>query len=188
MASRAELYNLLGQLLSYPREEYPGLVARCRELLRREIPEAAGPLDTFADRVNGMDLEELEELFTRTFDLNPVCCLEVGWHLYGEDYNRGAFMVKMRQLLRSHGVKETIELPDHLSHLLPLFGRLDEQEAMRLSGSFVLPALKKMEEGLSGKNNPYEEVLRVVLRLVEVPALDSAGSRQDQTEISRKEK
>src|SRR3972149_5384978 len=86
-------------------------------------------------------LEELEESFTRTFDLNPVCCLEVGWQLYGEDYNRGSFMVEMRQRIRSHGITETLELPDHLSNLLPLLGRMEPQEAGPLCASFVLSAL-----------------------------------------------
>ena len=60
----------------------------------------------------------LEELYTRTFDINPVCSLETGWHLFGEDYNRGAFLVRMRGLLRQHGIEEGAELTDHLESAL----------------------------------------------------------------------
>ena len=187
MERRTEVYDLLAQVLSYPREEYPGVVRQCEQLLRQESPAAARPLEHFAERVRTLPLEDLEELFTRTFDLNPVCCLEVGWHLYGEDYNRGAFLVKMRQLLRSQGVAESTELPDHLSNLLPLFGRLEEQEARHLSVSFVLPALRKMEEGLAGKNNPYEEVLHAVHGLLEVPDSESAAPVPQGAAAHRKE-
>ena len=121
MERRTEVYDLLAQVLSYPREEYPGVVRQCEQLLRQESPAAARPLEHFAERVRTLPLEDLEELFTRTFDLNPVCCLEVGWHLYGEDYNRGAFLVKMRQLLRSHGVAEgdTVERGDCPNRIEP---------------------------------------------------------------------
>ena len=35
------------------------------------------------------ELWQIEETFTRTFDVNPACALEVGWHLFGEEYARG---------------------------------------------------------------------------------------------------
>ena len=38
--------------------------------------------------------EQIQELYTRTFDINPVCTLEIGWHIFGEDYARGALLVK----------------------------------------------------------------------------------------------
>ena len=60
----------------------------------------------FVKSVDGMALRDLEELFTRTFDINPQCTLELGWQLYGEDYNRGAFLVRMRELMREKGVEE----------------------------------------------------------------------------------
>ncbi len=48
-------------------------------------------------------LWEVEEAFTRTFDVNPACALEVGWHLFGEEYTAAMFLVRMREELRKHG-------------------------------------------------------------------------------------
>ena len=129
MKEQTRLFDLLARLLSYPGGEYAHAVRACQQLLGEQQPAQSSSLARFAAYVQDTPVEELEELFTRTFDLNPVCCLEVGWQLYGEDYNRGSFMVKMRQLLRSHGVAETIELPDHLANLLPLLGRMESEEA-----------------------------------------------------------
>ena len=109
-----------------------------------------------------MSAEELEELYTLTFDINPLCCLEVGWQLFGEEYERGAFLVEMRQLLRDCGVPESTELPDHLEHALAVLERLSQQSAGELAGKSVLPALKKMIGGLAGKENPFENVLQAI--------------------------
>ena len=181
MTDQTQLYSLLARLLSYPAPEYPMAVRRCQELLQKAFPEAPQILHRFANHVDASSLEELEELFTRTFDLNPVCCLEVGWQLYGEDYNRGSFMVKMRQQLRSLGIAESIELPDHLSNLLPLLARMDPTEAGQLCASQILPALRKMQQGLTGKENPYEEVLDAATKLIErqaAPYAEAASHAQ----------
>jgi nitrate reductase delta subunit len=112
--------------------------------------------------------EEVEEMFTRTFDINPACGPEVGWHLFGENYSRGEFLVRMRQELRRHGLPESTELPDHLAHVLAVLARLTPDEADPFAERFVLPALDKMIAGLSGKDNPYEKLLEAVRRLTTV--------------------
>jgi nitrate reductase delta subunit len=110
--------------------------------------------------------EELEELYTRTFDINPVCSLETGWHLFGEDYNRGAFLVRMRGSLRAHGIEEGAELPDHLESVLRLLDAMEESDATPLAREFILPALAKMRAPLAGTGNPYARVLEEVERLL----------------------
>ena len=61
------------------------------------------------------DLMTGEQLGDAYRDINPECTLEVGWQLYGEDYNRGAFLVRMRAWMRSVGVEERGELPADLA-------------------------------------------------------------------------
>ena len=187
MNNETRLYDLLASLLSYPGTDYPHAVSACQQLLREQHPEHSASFDRFASFVQAAPLEELEESFTRTFDLNPVCCLEVGWQLHGEDYNRGSFMVSMRQQLRAHGVPETIELPDHLANLLPLVGRMEPEEAGPLCASSILPALAKMQAGLEGSANPYEEVLLAVRNLIEPLAAPYPQPAPQLTQIQRKE-
>jgi len=142
-------------LLAYPAgEDLDRIVAVLRE------PRV--PPEPIAEAVRTRKREELEELYTRTFDINPVCSLEVGWHLYGEDYNRGSLLVYLRGLLRSHGVEEGAELPDHLASVLRLLARLPRDEAGGLARRCVLPAVVKMNAGLAGEDNPYSAVLRGV--------------------------
>ncbi len=128
--------------------------------------EACAEVGTFAAAVRGESVEALQELYTRTFDLNPVCSLEIGWHLFGEEYERGAFLVKMRQALRQYGVHESTELPDHLTHALRLAARMEPEETRAFLSRFLMPALEKMLAGFEGKENPYGSVLKAVRAVV----------------------
>jgi nitrate reductase delta subunit len=132
------------------------------ERLAEEAPEAARLVREFNDRVQDLTIEDLQELYTRTFDLNPVCALEVGWQLYGDEYTRGRFLVFLRDSLRTHGIAEDTELPDHLVHVLPLLDRLDPSESRELTLEAVIPAADKMLEGFAGRNNAYEDLLRAI--------------------------
>lgn len=156
------MYDGLARLLSYPRHEFRTDMEHCREYLIQEHSDAAKLVDAFGDATAEHSYDQMEELFARTFDLNPQCSQEVGWHLFGESYDRGAFLVWMRQQLRKYDLTESVELPDHLTHVLWVLGRMERAEADAFSAEAVLPAVQKMLPGLTGKDNPFEQVLRTV--------------------------
>lgn len=157
------LLEALARVLTYPGKDY-------RERVTAAVDRAADvnavPLCEFSRAVAGLNEIQLQELYTVTFDLNPTCSLEVGWHLFGENYDRGMLMAKIRELMRRHGVAETAELPDHVVHVLPLLARLDPESAADFAGAVVLPALAKMLAAFKDKNNPYEHVMVAVERAV----------------------
>lgn len=158
----AATYNSIAELLLYP----TGEPARCDSPCEGGQPSSvAQELNSFAKLTRHMDLHERQELFIQTFDLNPICSLEMGWHLFGENYDRGLLLVKMRQLMRAHGLPETTELPDHLTHGIRLLTLMDRAEGAYFAEAIVLPAMEKMLDAIRGKQNPYEHVLEAV-RLV----------------------
>ncbi|HKU23751.1 MAG TPA: molecular chaperone TorD family protein [Terriglobales bacterium] len=154
----SERYSALAELFTYPAEDYRTSVQECEHLepAIAEFHAAIAPLPT----------AELQELFTRAFDLNPVCCLEIGWHLFGENYERGALLVRMRQELRLHGITESSELPDHLSQVLRLLARMEPERARDFAGACVLPALEKMLAAFSGTENPFRSLLLAVRQVM----------------------
>lgn len=170
MNALTKVYDALADLLAYPNERTLRRLAVCQDWLARNSPEAESRLAVFAERIKGLTIEELQELYTQTFDLNPICSLEVGWQLFGENYSRGEFLVEMRQTLRRLNVPETTELPDHLTHVLAAIGRMSAAEADRFASRFLLPALDKMLRGLTGKDCPYECILTAIQALVFSPA------------------
>jgi nitrate reductase delta subunit len=157
MQTTISMCERFARLLSYPTEEYAELVLDCAADSSNEH------LSQFAAETNTLSHEEFEELYTRTFDINPVATLEIGWHLYGETYERGSFLVKMRQLLKELGIPETSELPDHLTHLLRALDTMGlNNDARELVARYVAPALEKILNGFQGKRNPYEHLLRAL--------------------------
>ncbi|MBL8849760.1 MAG: hypothetical protein JNG89_08750, partial [Planctomycetaceae bacterium] len=73
------------RLLSYPQPGYAASASALQRALALRFPEAAAQLADFVKFAESRSIEELEEEFTRTFELNPACALEVGWHLFGEE-------------------------------------------------------------------------------------------------------
>lgn len=131
-------------LFSYPGGDYLARVQDC-----------GLPLAEFAQAIERLPVETLQELFTQTFDWNPDTTLDLGWHLFGENYDRGEFLVKLRGALRAHGVTESQELPDHLSHILLLLDRMSKDEQADFAAKYVLPALGKLQEGLAKTESPF---------------------------------
>lgn len=143
------------RLLSYPQPGYASSASALRRALALRFPEAAAQLADFVKFAESRSIEELEEEFTRTFELNPACALEVGWHLFGEEYARGLFLVRMRGELRRHGLEEDRELPDHLTHVLALLAAMRPETAAPFVSSCVWPALGRMQRALAKSGSPY---------------------------------
>ena len=160
------IYRRLASLFQYPGEDYAIRTKECLGALAGERTEAASSLEEFYAAIEGKSSDELQELFTRTFELNPICTLEIGWHLYGEDYRRGEFLVKMRQQLREHQIPETTELPDHLTHALALLASLNGTEAAAFAEQFLLPALDQMRSAWQTNRNAFAALLEFTFVLL----------------------
>jgi nitrate reductase delta subunit len=159
----AHPYDLLAELLEYPGPDVFARAVSARAALAARSPEAAAAIEAFASDIAPLDPAEVEELFTRTFDILAPCCLDVGYQLFGETYKRGLFLVKLRQETRSHGIETGPELPDHLPVVLRLLARLEPTDDPRgLAVEAILPALGKMRATFGDGTNPYAALLAAV--------------------------
>ena len=164
--SDVNTYATLAVLFSYPANDYHQHADECLKAFRDTHAEAYAEFRRFHAGIAASSTEEVHELFTRTFDLNPLCTLEIGWQLYGEDYQRGEFLVKMREHLREFGVTESGELPDHLSHALALLPRLEAPEAEEFASAYLLPALDKMRTAWKENRNAFAALLEFTFALL----------------------
>lgn len=163
------LYSRLARLLEYPQDDYQDVLketvssTKSHDLMESDAMKVFEEhFNQFASAMRPMTLDQIQELYTQTFDINPICTLEVGWHLYGEAYERGAFLVKMRELLRTNNIEEATELPDHLTYMLRLMNVEDIDGGEVLIGRYALPAIEKILKGFEGHTNPFELLLKAI--------------------------
>ncbi|HUI84309.1 MAG TPA: molecular chaperone TorD family protein [Candidatus Binatia bacterium] len=161
MSLRRGQLEAVAALFTYPESGY---MKRVDHAVACSGP-AALSLQQLAQQLRCMPLNDLQELYTCTFDLGPFCALELGWHLFGEDYKRGLLLVRMRRELQANGIAESHELPDHLSHALLLLARMAPSEAEGFAGAIVLPALTRMLQRMPAEN-PLVHLLAAARQLV----------------------
>lgn len=145
------LYELFARLFRYPTAELPLEVAELRAALAPSYPEAAAELRLFAEQLretgvlSAKPLDDLQEVFTRSFEVQSIATLDVGYVAFGDDYKRGELLVNLNRELRDLGVELGVELSDHLSNVLRLLARWEDEEAAAELVSIVLyPSLVKM--------------------------------------------
>ena len=154
--------DALASLLEYPGEGFDARAKAALAVLAREAPALAQACAVVAAGGNG-----LQEVYARTFDWSEERSLDLGWHLYGERYERGAFLVSMRSRLRAAGVEEGEELPDHLTALLRALGRMSAAEAAAFCAAILAPALSKLVAGFERVDAcPYRAPLVALLAVV----------------------
>lgn len=144
---------------------YPGEGgARAAQFLRDAAsllvgyPDAVAGLCTAAGEISAMTDDEVEETFTRTFDINPRVTLDVGFHLFGLAYQRGEFLVRVRAALREYGIAPGSELPDHLPVMLELAAALEPERAVPLIEECIAPAVMRMAQEFGANAVAYGRI------------------------------
>lgn len=162
--TKTRVYEALAELLEYPSLKLD--LESCSELICNEPSNVANSFAEFRAAVAGLSLSDLQELYTRTFDLSPVCALDIGYHLFGENYKRGVFLANLRETEAPFDLGQEHQLPDFLPVLLRLLTKLDDKELRAsLIGECLIPALEKMLKTLSEGDNPYRHLIELA-RLV----------------------
>ena len=82
--STSTLYDLFADLLEYPTLSTPLKSGLCHQHLQVTQAEAGILLERFYAEMEKRPLQQLEELYTVVFDMQPVCYPYVGYQLLGE--------------------------------------------------------------------------------------------------------
>ena len=149
--TRQALTGSFADVLSYPHVSPAAEAERCADLARDRSPDAAILLESFASLAEAVELGELQEAYTRTFDLDtmlraePTCYPYVGHYLFDESHKRGAFILELRKRFRAEGFEDSSDLADHLVVLLRFLAVCDDETlADELVDDAILPALARM--------------------------------------------
>src|ERR1700739_683852 len=116
---RAQVLGLFADILDYPAPGLAGKAAECASLIGVAAPEAVALLESFRSFAEENSLGKLQEIYSGFFDLNSICHPYVGYQLFGENYNRSAFLIGLKKAYRLEGFEASAnEIADRLSVVL----------------------------------------------------------------------
>jgi nitrate reductase molybdenum cofactor assembly chaperone len=145
MSETLDQYTRLAALFTYPDAGLAGRVREVQAFLDNTCADASTELKDFTEFVSRASLVELEELYTRSFDVQAVTTLDLGYVLFGDDYKRGELLVNLNDEHRQAGVDCGTELPDHLPNVLRLIAAMQKPQLREeLIEKIVGPALRKI--------------------------------------------
>jgi nitrate reductase assembly molybdenum cofactor insertion protein NarJ len=137
-------YSHVAELFDFPGPEFAARGRALSGLLRENYPAAAVEVEHFLDAIPDRTLD-LQELHTRTFDVQSLTTLDIGYVLFGDDYKRGALLSNLNQEHRRAENDCRGELADHLPNLLRLIPKLKDQNLLdELVRQILVPALMLM--------------------------------------------
>ncbi len=176
LATHQDICRQFARLLSYPDAQLQQTTADCLQQLRESRPAAAGQLQKFAAFLAKSSSSQIEEVFTATFDLQPVCHPYVGYQLCGESQQRTMFLMKLQEIYRQHDYRPDSELPDHLSEILQFIGITADQSCRQeLISDGLLPALAKLIPAIESDDHPYKALLTALQTFLTAGSAEQGG-------------
>jgi len=161
-------YENISKLFEYPSDDYFKLIIQARDSLDDNYKEAKSKLDEFA-KLLPMQINEVQELYLKSFDVQAVTSLDIGYILYGDDYQRGLILANLTKEHEKVNNNCGSELSDYLPNLLRLLAKSDEKEFVEdLATMFITPALEKMIDEfepslLEAKNKLYKKQYKTLI-------------------------
>lgn len=138
-------YRLLAALFEYPDAAYPQRVLAVKDFLDGRYIKAGAELDHFLAFLPTQDLRSMQELFTRSFDVQAATTLDIGYVLFGDDYKRGEMLANLNREQCAAKIDCGTELADYLPNLLRLMAVHEDEDLMRdLAQEILAPALRQM--------------------------------------------
>jgi nitrate reductase assembly molybdenum cofactor insertion protein NarJ len=107
----------------------------------KQMPGKTVKVQEILETQNLMTLGEQQEYYLMTFDVQAVCCPDLGYLLFGEDYKRAQLLVNLKKEHSLAGVDCGKELGDYLPNILTLLERTtDRNFAEELGFIITIPA------------------------------------------------
>jgi len=186
-------YALLAGLYQYPECGYPQKVGDIQDFVVSNYPEAGEDINTFVEHLPAHDLNMMQELYIRSFDVQSITTLDIGYVLFGDDYKRGELLANLNREHKQANNDCGSELGDHLPNLLRLISKLDDQDLIvEMIEELLVPAIKKMisefEPGrMKKKNEIYEKHYKTLIETPEDGSLIYLSSLKVLDKVIRKD-
>ena len=158
-------YKVLADMFRYPDEHMAKYSSEFMLMILQELPGKAGEMQQLTDEHLQLSIREQQEYYLKTFDVQAVCYLDIGYVLFGEDYKRAQLLVNLQSEHKKAEVDCGSELGDHLPNVLTLLSKVTEQDfAEELGFIITSPAVRFMLTKFKKINNNYYKDLLGVLQ------------------------
>ena len=138
-------YALMAEVFKYPTADIKQRILELIVMLKEQYPEAFQIIERYTDWIRDTEQHEIEEVYAKTFHVQAICFLDLGYVIFGEDYKRGEFLVNMKREQLEAENDCGPELPDNLANVLTLLPKLrDEELRDEIAGRVMIPALRMM--------------------------------------------
>jgi nitrate reductase assembly molybdenum cofactor insertion protein NarJ len=142
-------YNKISDLFVFPQKnDYVSNVNDVQHYLNELVPDIGKMLQPFTNVISNVTKYELEDLYLRSFEVQSITTLDIGYVVFGDDYKRGELLVNLNKEHQTYGIDCGDELADNLSNVLKLINVIEDSELLSdLINKIVAPALTKMIQG-----------------------------------------
>jgi len=157
-------YKILADIFRYPDENLSSRLEEFQSLVSDQFPEQKGNGSKILDSFKRMSMLKQQEYYLKTFDIQAVCSLDIGYVLFGEDYKRAQLLVNLQSEHKAAGVDCGSELGDHLPNVLNLLSKTSDPDfAEELGFIITSQSVRFMLTKFKNVENIYKDMLEVLL-------------------------
>lgn len=150
-------------LMEYPGDALAGWLPALRKVAAGLPSDTREPLGLFLDHVDEVTVDQVAQHYVAVFDMKRRCCPYLSYWTHGDTRNRGAALVRFKQVYRESGaVPHDHELPDHISVVLDFAATVDPGAGNELLAEHR-PGIELMRDALRKQGSPYRHVLDAVV-------------------------
>jgi nitrate reductase delta subunit len=158
--------KLASILLQYPDEELlASLTAIERASQGLSNGNAAGHCGKFLDYLKSGNPLDLQETYTRSFDMNSKTALNLSFHKFGDSKERGLVLADLAGRYQEAGYEcANGELPDFLPLVLEFVSFADLEDASGIISEYY-DVIKGLHVALVEEDNPYADLFALIVEL-----------------------
>jgi nitrate reductase assembly molybdenum cofactor insertion protein NarJ len=161
-------YKYIAELFRYPDDNFAANAVGFAKNIAPDFPFVSEKLDDFVGKVENLNTKELKEYYSKTFDVQAICFLDIGYMMFGEDYKRAQLLVNLQKEHKIAGVDCGTELSDHLPNVLCLLAQTKNNDfAEELGFIIVTSSVRFMLTKFKNENNYYKILLEVLLDMLQ---------------------
>ena len=164
-----QLFKAVSILLRFPDQDLIDALPSMRAALEDRSPIApGGRYHGFIDYLGTHPLVQLQEEYSRIFDLSPETCLNMTYHRCGDGRERGLALAGLIGLYRNSGYEILgSELPDYLPLILEFLSICDEEASLKIIKEWA-DQVEKLAQHLKENESPYVALLETLCELFTV--------------------